>query len=164
MFESEIGSQWVRAGDAFKAGVRPSFHNDGCVSPPIPLRNIQSMVTRTTFNGHQHGLEQAVSIDDAFVAHTVNAAWQIGRDHDLGSLEVGKFADLVELSADPFQADPNKLTEEVKVQGTWRGGRKLNLDAFLKEIEAKDPSEHKHLAETAPGRHVCSHGGARHSH
>jgi predicted amidohydrolase YtcJ len=32
-------------------------------------------------------------------AHTVNAAFQIGRDHDLGSIEVGKFADFVELSA-----------------------------------------------------------------
>ena len=164
MFEPEIGSQWVRAGDAFKTKARPTFHNDGCVSPPIPLLNVQAMASRTTINGNAHGLEQAVSIDDALVAHTVNAAWQIGRDKDLGSLEVGKLADMVVLSADPYEADASKLTDQVKVEGTWLGGKKIDLDSYLKEIEKIDPSEHKHLATKAAGRHVCSHGGSDHSH
>jgi predicted amidohydrolase YtcJ len=43
---------------------------------------------------------------------------QIGLDKDLGTLEVGTFADLVVLSADLF---------------------------FLAQIEAIDPSEHKDL-------------------
>lgn len=164
LFEPAIGSQWIQAGSAFKAGIHPTFHNDGCVSPPIPLLNIQSMVTRTTINGNVHGPEQAVSLDDALVAHTVNAAWQIGRDHDLGSLEPGKLADIVELSADPYEVDPLKLTDEVKVEGTWRSGKRIDLDAFLKEVEAVDPTEHKELAHSAAGRHVCSHGGSGHSH
>ena len=43
-----IGSQWQRFADAWKAGVQPSLHNDGAVSPPIPLLNIQAAVTRAT--------------------------------------------------------------------------------------------------------------------
>lgn len=164
MFESEIGGQWVRGGDAVREGALVTFHNDGCVSPPIPLLNIQAMVTRTTPSGHVHGASQAMSIEDAFRAHTVNAAFQIGRDHDLGSLTVGRLADLVELSADPFAVDPHTLTDTVTVGGTWHGGRRLNPDAFLKEVEATDPSEHKQLTKVAAGRHVCSHGGKDHVH
>ena len=164
MFDPEIGSQWVRGGDAVKSGAVVSFHNDGCVSPPIPLLNVQAMVTRQTKAGTVHGTEQMMSLHDAFRAITINAAFQIGRDHDLGSLAVGKLADLVELSADPYVVDPHKLIDEVKVGGTWHGGRKLDLDAFIKEVEAIDPSEHKPLAAQAVGRHVCSHGGHGHAH
>ena len=159
MFAPEIGSQWVRAGDAIRAGASVSFHNDGCVSPPIPLLNVQAMVTRRTASGRIHAANQAVTLHDAFLAHTRQAAFQIGRDHDLGSIEVGKAADFVELSADPFTVDVNKLTEAVTVQGTWRGGRRLDLDAFLEQVKAIDPAAHAGLAEKAAGRHVCSHGG-----
>ncbi len=159
MFAPEIGSQWVRAGDAVRAGASVSFHNDGCVSPPIPLLNVQAMVTRRTASGRIHAANQAVTLHDALLAHTVNAAFQIGRDHDLGSIEAGKCADFVELSADPFAVDVNKLTDLVKVHGTWRGGRRIDLDGFLDQVKAIDPSAYTKLAEKAAGRHVCSHGG-----
>ena len=159
MFATEIGSQWVRAGDAVRAGASVSFHNDGCVSPPIPLLNVQAMVTRRTASGRLHATNQAVTLHDAFLAHTRNAAYQIGRDHDLGSIEVGKCADFVELSADPFAVDVNRLTEQVQVQGTWRGGRRIDLDEFLIQVEAIKSEAHASLVEKAAGRHVCSHGG-----
>lgn len=155
MFESSIGSQWVRGGDAFKSGAVVTFHNDGSVSPPIPLLNVQAMVTRRTPSGNLHGPEQQVSLQDAFRAHTINAAHQLKRDHDLGSITVGKLADLVELSADPFAVDVNTLTDQVKVQGTWSNGRKIDLAAFLRQIQAIDPSEHKELSAIAAQRHCC---------
>jgi len=158
MFSPEIGSQWVRAGDAVRSGASVSFHNDGCVSPPIPLLNVQAMVTRRTASGRIHAANQAVTLHDAFLAHTRSAAFQIGRDRDLGSIEVGKCADFVELSADPFTVDVNRLTELVQVQGTWRGGRRIDLVGFLGQIEAIDPAAHAALAEKAAGRHVCSQG------
>lgn len=143
MFPTEIGSQWIQAGSAFKSGAVVTFHNDGPVSPPIPLLNVQAMVTRRTPSGQLHGPEQQVSLNDAFKAHTVNAAYQLKRDHDLGSIRVGKFADLVELSADPFTVDSDKLTDQVKVIGTWVAGRKVDTSAFLTAVEAIDPTEHQ---------------------
>ncbi len=154
MFPTEIGSIWMRAGDAFRSGSLVTFHNDGMVSPPVPLLNIQSMVTRRTPSGTLHGPEQQVSLDDAMKAHTVNAAQQLGRDEDLGSLAVGKRADLVELSADPYAVDTDKLTDQVKVLGTWMDGVKIDTDAFLSKIEAIDPTEHKGLHEAALS-HSC---------
>lgn len=58
MFPTEIGSQWMRAGDAFRSGALVTVHNDGSVSPPVPLLNIQCMVTRRSLSGNLHGPEQ----------------------------------------------------------------------------------------------------------
>ncbi len=154
MFPTEIGSIWMRAGDAFRSGGLVTFHNDGMVSPPIPLLNIQAMVTRRTPSGTLHGPQQQVSLDDAFKAHTINAARQLGRDKDLGSLAVGKRADLVELSADPFTVDSDKLTDQVKVLGTWVNGVKVDTGAVIARVEAIDPTEHKGLHHAALS-HTC---------
>ncbi len=70
------------------------------------------------------------------------------RDKEVGSIEVGKYADFVELSMDPYQADPANLASQVKVNGTWLGGHKIDLDAFITEVEAIDPTEHKDSATT----------------
>jgi len=149
MFPPELGSQWQRVGDAFKANIHTSFHNDGMVSPPDTLRNIQHMVTRTTDSGKVHGANQAVTMDQALKASTIHGAYQLKRDKEIGSLEVGKYADLVELSADLTAVKPEEITTKVKVQGTWLGGKKINTAKFLEEIKAIDPSEHKDLANAA---------------
>lgn len=149
LFPSEIGSQWVAAGDAIKAGAVVSFHSDSPVAPAIPLLNIQCMSTRRTPSGQLHGANQAISVDDAVRAHTINAAFHMRREHDLGSIAVGKLADFVELSADPYTVDISALTDHVKVLGTWSGGRKIDLDAFIEDIERIDPSEHTDLPEHA---------------
>ena len=154
MFPTEIGSQWMRAGDAFRSGALVTFHNDGFVSPPIPLMNIQAMTTRRCASGHVHGPEQQVSLDDAFRAHTINAAKQMFRDHDLGSIKVGKLADLVQLSADPYTVDVDQLTQQVSVQGTWVAGKKVDPSAFVTQIQAIDPSEHQDLPHAAMS-HTC---------
>lgn len=154
MFPPEIGSQWMRAGDAFRSGALVTFHNDGSVSPPIPLLNIQSMVTRRTPSGTLHGPEQQVSLDDALKAHTINAARQLFREKDLGSIEVGKLADFTQLSADPYTVDSDKLTQEVKVTGTWINGTNTDPDAFLARIQSIDPTEHKDLTSAALS-HKC---------
>lgn len=154
IFEPEIGSQWIRAGDAFKSGASVSFHNDGLVTPPIPLLNVQTMVTRRTPSGELHGPIQQISLEDAFRAHTINAARHLFRDHDLGSIKVGKLADFVELSANPFEVDVTRLTDEVKVEGTWVGGHKPDLSKFIAEVQAVDPTEH-HQVRKAALEHVC---------
>lgn len=154
MFPTEIGSQWMRAGDAFRSGALVTFHNDGFVSPPIPLLNIQAMTTRRCASGNLHGPEQQVSLDDAFRAHTINAAKQMFRDQEVGSIKVGKLADLVQLSADPFTVDSDKLTEQVTVQGTYVSGKKIDPNAFVAQIQAIDPSEHQGLAQAALA-HTC---------
>ncbi|MFM9033711.1 MAG: amidohydrolase [Mycobacterium sp.] len=155
MFDSEYGSQWQRFRDAFEAGVTPSYHNDGSVCPPHQLLNVQHTVMRTTVNGTVHGANQAVSLDDALKAITINGAYQLQRDHEIGSLAVGKYADLVELSADVYTVPVDQIVEKVKVLGTWVGGRKIDIDAYIAAVKAMDPTEHQALAAEAGKRTCC---------
>jgi predicted amidohydrolase YtcJ len=52
---------------------------------------------------------------------TADAAWQIHMDHALGTLEPGKYADLVVLDEDPVKIDPNRLSQ-IGVRETWVEG------------------------------------------
>lgn len=156
MFPPEIGSQWMRWGDAVRAGAHLSFHNDGSVSPPIPLLNIQTAITRMTDSGQVHGANQIISLEDALKAETTGAAYMLHRENEIGSLAVGLYADLVELSMDPYLAEPTTLATEVKVQGTWLSGKKVDLDSFMTQVQAIEaaathPVDHKAVMNS----HTC---------
>ena len=75
---------------------------------------------------HQLGPQYASTIDDALKAYTINAAWQLKREKELGSLEVGKLADLVLLSANPKLVPPEKLHDSIQVLETYVGGERFN--------------------------------------
>jgi predicted amidohydrolase YtcJ len=154
MFDSEYGAQWQRIRDAFEAGVTPSYHNDGSVTPPNQLLNVQQTVTRRTIAGNVHGANQAVSLDDALKAITVNGAYQLKRDHEIGSLTVGKYADLVELSADIYTVPADQIVERVKVLGTWVGGKKIDIDSYVAAVKGIDPTEHQQVSAEA-ARKCC---------
>ncbi|QBE67740.1 hypothetical protein SynWH8101_0126 [Synechococcus sp. WH 8101] len=154
MFEPEQGSQWCRVKDATEAGLRPSYHNDGSVSPPSPLGNLKTVVTRTTQSGALHGPEQRVSLDQALRAQTIDAAFILGREHDIGSIEVGKLADFVQLDVDPHDVEPMHLEDGITVQATWLGGERLDIAAFERAAGVSDPEPHRHLA-TAVVRRCC---------
>lgn len=155
LFPSEIGSRWVAVADAIKAGATVSFHSDSPVAPVDPLLDIQCMVTRRPLFGGFVGPDQMISLDDALRAHTINAAYHMRREDSLGSISVGKIADFVELSADPYAVDVSSLTEHVKVLGTWSSGHKINIEAFLADIVAVDPTEHADLAHHAVKSKCC---------
>jgi predicted amidohydrolase YtcJ len=155
MFDPAHGAQWQRIRDAFAAGVVPSYHNDGSVTPPNQLLNVAQTVTRRTINGNVHGANQAVALDDALKAITINGAYQLKRDHEIGSLAVGKYADLVELSADIYDVPAAEIIDRVKVLGTWLGGRKIELDSFISEVTAIDPTEHHDLTQQVAKGTCC---------
>lgn len=146
MFDHEHGSQWCRIKDATDAGMRPSYHNDGSVSPPSPLDNIKTVVTRTTQSDTPRGTDQCVTIDQALRAQTIDAAFILRRDHEVGSIEVGKFADFVQLNVDPHDVDPMQIRTAVSVVATWLSGEKLDVVAFEAAAGVADPEPHRHLA------------------
>lgn len=152
IFDHEHGSRWAAFADAVASGACVSFHNDGSVSPPTPVVNVQTAASRRTRAGTVHGAEQAIPLDDALRAQTINAARTLRRDHLVGSIAVGKLADFVELAADPYTCDPAALAETATVAGTWLGGERIDLEAFLAAVGGADNAEHAHLAEHAkPG-------------
>jgi predicted amidohydrolase YtcJ/uncharacterized membrane protein YdjX (TVP38/TMEM64 family) len=88
------------AGSAENIGLRFSFHSDAPVTPIDPLQLIWSGVNRETLEGNVLGEAERVSIMSALRAVTIDSAWQVFQEGNRGSIEVGKFADLVILSGD----------------------------------------------------------------
>ena len=152
MFDSQYGAQWQRFRDAFDSGAPVAFHNDGAVTPPTPLLNVQTAVTRRTRSGALRGENQQISLHEGLAAETINAARVLKREDLVGSIEVGKLADFVELSADPYEVDVLKLSTECQVLGTWLGGNRIDLDAFMGVAKSVPADEHKDLHKHATHR------------
>jgi predicted amidohydrolase YtcJ len=110
-----------------KEGVRFTYHSDSPVSPYGPLRYISQGVTRLWQLPPQQilGSAERVSVDDAIRAVTIDAAYQLMSDDKIGSLEVGKFADLVILDKNPRQTAPEQIAN-IKVLQTWVDGKRQN--------------------------------------
>ena len=66
--------------------------------------------------------EQRIGVYDALKAMTVNAAWQLKMEGVVGSLEPGKYADMVILERDPQNVEPDEI-DSIKVIETWMNGR-----------------------------------------
>jgi len=155
IFDHEHGSRWQAFGDAAASGAVVSFHNDGSVSPPSPVLNIATAVTRRTRSGSVHGPDQTMTLDQALRAHTIDAARTLHRDSLVGSITVGKLADFTELAADPFTVDPARLADTATVAGTWVGGERVDLSAFLAAVGGIDTAPHAHLAARAGQTGCC---------
>jgi predicted amidohydrolase YtcJ len=91
---------------------------------------MKTAVTRTRKGAPDvvYGKEYCISIEEALKAYTINAAWQIHKEKELGSLTVGKRADLVILSDNPLNVEPFKLGD-IKVVGTYLDGKRNSLRA-----------------------------------
>lgn len=123
LFGPDHGAHWMSARSAFDAGLRASFHNDGTVTPPDPIGNIATAVNRIAKgSGRVLAPEQRIGVDAAIRAQTINAAWQLRLDTEIGSLETGKYADLVVLSQNPRRVPPAEL-RDVAVEATYLMGR-----------------------------------------
>lgn len=118
----EPGKRWADAQSAFAAGLRATFHNDGTVTPLEPFRNMSVAMTRRSSTGHHLDGAQGVSLDDALRAQTVNAAWQLQSEDHIGSIEVGKYADLIVIDRDPYETPAEDLAD-TRVLATYLGGK-----------------------------------------
>lgn len=107
---------------ALRHGLRPSLHSDYTVSPIDPLRSVQTAVTRAVRDGGAVlNPAERVDVEAALRAVTIDAAWQIHADDQIGSLAVGKLADLVVLEADPRSVDHDGIAD-IGIARTMKGG------------------------------------------
>ena len=101
-----------------------TIHNDAPVVPPDMIRLLWATTNRMTRSGKILGEEQRISIYDALKAITINAAHQHFEENIKGSIEIGKLADLVILSADPLSI-PVKDLQSLDVVATYSHGEKV---------------------------------------
>lgn len=113
---------------ALDHGIALALHSDAPVTPLAPLFTAWCAVERLTASGHVLGAEEAIGVDEALRAVTLGAAYTLHLDHAVGSLEVGKFADMAVLDSDPF-AGPAADLWKVGVRGTVFSGQYFAADA-----------------------------------
>jgi predicted amidohydrolase YtcJ len=100
------------------------FSSDWDVTEMDPMIGIYTAVTRQSLDGNPPGgwiPEQTVSLETAIRAYTLNGAYANFAEQNRGSITVGKYADLVLLSANLFEI-PHQEILDAKVVLTMVGG------------------------------------------
>ncbi|MGZ8740817.1 MAG: amidohydrolase [Gaiellaceae bacterium] len=96
--------------------------SDAPIEELDPWAGVCAGVLRTIDERGPWHPEQRLSLDEALEATTVNPAWLTHDEHRRGKLLPGFLADLVVLDRDPFELQPEQLSE-VRVVATMLGGR-----------------------------------------
>lgn len=116
------------AAELWRAGAIVAGGSDYPVDPLLPMVQIETAVDHTgeAIPGVMPGaLSPAERVEDLLAVlrmHTINGAWQMHMERDTGSIEIGKYADLVVLSQNPFEVPIEQISETTILQ-TILGGK-----------------------------------------
>jgi hypothetical protein len=110
-------NRYIGINEMVGAGAQVSFSSDwpvsGYVSNIYPLKTIQIAVTRRTLGDTTSeplgGESGKVALEVALRAHTMGGAYAMGMEDKIGSIEVGKLADLIVLDKNPFDVAPDNI-------------------------------------------------------
>jgi predicted amidohydrolase YtcJ len=111
------------------AGFPLSFGSDSPGYYPVdPLRDLGTAVAHQTLSGQKVNAGEALTLQEALRSQTINAAYTGFQEHMLGSIEVGKLADLTVLGDDPLTFAPARF-QELPVDVTIAGGQVVHTGA-----------------------------------
>ncbi|WP_183192470.1 amidohydrolase [Brevibacillus fluminis] len=108
-----------------KSGATLAFGSDFPVVGLDPITELYRAVTRLHNDGQPEGgwnPEERISMADALRAYTSGAAYGNFREHDLGTLEAGKLADIVVLDQNLFAVEHERI-RDTKVSLTMMDGK-----------------------------------------
>jgi predicted amidohydrolase YtcJ len=91
------------------------------VEPISPIASLHASITRTMANGERFFPDQRMGRLEALRSYTLNCAYAVFEEQRLGSIEVGKLADLVVLSDDFLSVSDDELAA-LQVDLTVIGG------------------------------------------
>jgi hypothetical protein len=145
----------VRMGDVERAGISYSFHSDMPMAPGQPLYLMWTAVNRVTNDGNVRAPEQRVSRLGALKAVTIDAAYSLRLEKDVGSIEPGKLANFTVLADNPVTIDPLKI-KDIKVWGTVQEGRVLPVTTPAaatagNDLNRSDPDRPGAVGQAAAG-------------
>ncbi|MBN7773804.1 amidohydrolase [Clostridium aminobutyricum] len=129
--EDRIGKERAKGAYAWKTlkdeGLIQTGGSDCPVESYDPIAGIFSAVARCDKNGQPaggYGPHEKLTVYEAIELFTKNVHYATGQQKYLGTLEVGKFADLVVLDRDPFAMDEMSL-KDIKVRQTYIAGKRV---------------------------------------
>ncbi len=113
---------------ALKAGISVGQGSDWLTANPIPdpFISIEAMITRSNpFDESMPGRlnpDEAITLEEAIYINTLGGAEVMGVENILGSLSIGKFADMIVLDHNLFELDPDDIYG-TQVMKTIVGGK-----------------------------------------
>jgi len=123
-YEEAIGAKTefiTPLASAIKAGIHTTVHSDAPLAPPQPLKAASVHMTRETRQGGVSNAKEKLTRPQALKAITLDAAWSLGLDDKIGSIEAGKRADFAILESNPLDTPPQDWPK-IKVWGVMLGG------------------------------------------
>jgi predicted amidohydrolase YtcJ len=129
----ELGDNWFRQlGKETCAQFKPfrtlldnkilmAFSSDRPVVSGAPLLGIHSAVNQKTRTGQDYAPQEKITPEEALRCYTINGAYATFEEKVKGSIEVGKWADLVILAEDLTQVQPERI-KDIPVMATMVGG------------------------------------------
>ena len=153
-------ARWVRE------GIPLALHSDFTMAPAQPLNHAWVAVNRICDSGEVAGPEERLTLEQAMRAITINAAFVLGMEDDIGSIRAGKRADFTVLEADPFEEPVETLEGHSDMGHRVRGGGRFRFDEDVRARTDPDhadrrlPGSGEDLA-AAPPPHACGRGAYR---
>ena len=118
----ERAQYMVRSNTLLKNNIPLSLHSDTPMAPASPLTLAWCAVNRLTMSGKIAGPEERISVKDALKTITINAAYVLQKEKEIGSIAPGKIADFTILEQDPLAVDPKQL-KDIHVWGNVFEGK-----------------------------------------
>ncbi len=132
-FEPERARWMYPIKSLLDSGAVVAFGSDWSVSSANPLEEIEVAVTRMGWEGQTTEPwipEERIDLRDALAAFTINAAYVNFQEDMTGSIETGKYADLIVLDRNLFGIPASQISE-TKVLLTLLGGQPVHGDLKL---------------------------------
>ena len=124
LFGAERMSRIMVTREWLESGVHLAIGSDAPSTPYYyPQASLAGAMTRYTFKNTPIAPEQGLEFNQALRAHTIEGAYAAHQEQVLGSIEKGKFADLVVWPSDPAALTIQQLGATKTVDMTFVGGR-----------------------------------------
>lgn len=124
-------SRWLYPiGSVHASGAMIAFGSDWSVSTANPFEEIEVAVTRMGPKGETNEPfvpDERITLPVAIAAFTINSAWVNSQEDVTGSIEVGKYADLIVLDRNLFDIPPGEISE-TRVLLTLLEGKSVHGD------------------------------------
>ena len=152
----ERADSMVRSASVLQRGIPLSFHSDLPMCPSDPMLMASFAVNRVTPSGRVAGPQQRIGVHQALRAVTIEAAHSWRREDELGSIEVGKMANLTILDEDPYSVDAPRIGE-IPIRTTMFEGRVFDIDPVLVDQRCSSSASDGPTGTVSDGG-VCGHG------
>ena len=123
----ERASQMSRLGTLARYNIPTAIHSDYTMAPALPLNNAWIAANRICETGAVMGPEERLTLEHSLRSITVDAAYILGQENEIGSLRSGKKADFTILEQDPFEVGAEAL-KDIPIWGTVFEGRPFPIE------------------------------------